>query len=484
MKKQLIWIPALLLTGFLLGGITYHFLSRTDSPSYVPFAPRVPGSITESSRGFSEVVRAVSPAVVNISSTKTLKHQPTPFDEFFDFLYPFPDDKSKKWKEQSLGSGVIASADGYIVTNNHVVERSDEIKVILFDKRSFRAKIIGADPKTDLAVIKINAKDLPVVPWGDSDRLQVGEFVLAIGNPFALSHTVTMGIVSAVGRADVGIADYENFIQTDAAINPGNSGGPLVNIKGELIGINTAIFSKTGGYQGIGFAVPSNMVRLVMDQLLKKGKVVRGWIGVTIQELTPELAQKFGLKLSEGALVSDVAQGSPAQRGGIMRGDIILEFDGKKVSDVGMLRNIVAQSKIGSQVVIKVLRRDKILAAVVNITELPSDSTDTAPSQTTKQESDENALSGMAAMDLNRAVMKQLGIEKDEKGVVVVKIEPGSPAEDAGLRKGDIVEEIDRQKISNLNEFNKVAARVKPSESVLMFVNRSGRKFYIALSPE
>ncbi len=484
MKKQFVWIPVVLLTGFLLGGITYHLISRSTAPSHMSFAPRLPGSITETSRGFSEVVKAVSPSVVNISSIKTLKRQPTPFDEFFDFLYPFPDDRSKKWKEQSLGSGVIASSDGYIITNNHVVEQSDEIKVILFDKRSFRAKIIGSDPKTDLAVIRISAKDLPVVPWGDSDKLQVGEFVLAIGNPFALSHTVTMGIVSAVGRADVGIADYENFIQTDAAINPGNSGGPLVNIRGELIGINTAIFSKTGGYQGIGFAVPSNMARLVMDQLLKKGKVIRGWIGVTIQELTPELAQQFNLKLSEGALVSDVAQGSPAQRAGILRGDIILEFDGKEVTDVGVFRNMVAQSSVGSQVSIKLLRRDKTLTAAVNIVELPADSSDVALSASPKQESDENALSGLAAMDLNRSIMKQLGIEKDEKGVVVVKIEPGSPAEDAGLKKGDIVQEVDRQRISNLNEFNKAASRVKPSDSVLLFVNRSGKKFYVALSPQ
>jgi serine protease Do len=485
MKKQLIWIPVLLLTGFLLGGVTYHILTKSTAPSYIPFTPRVPSSVAETSRGFSDIVRAVSPTVVNISSIKTLKRQPTPFDEFFDFLYPFPDGRSKKWKEQSLGSGVIASPDGYIITNYHVVEQSDDIKVILFDKRSFRAKIIGSDPKTDLAVIRIGAKDLPIVPWGDSDRLQVGEFVLAIGNPFALSHTVTMGIVSAVGRVDVGIADYENFIQTDAAINPGNSGGPLVNIKGELIGINTAIFSKTGGYQGIGFAVPSNMVRVVMDQLLKKGKVVRGWIGVTIQELTPELAQKFGLKLSEGALVSDVAQGSPAHGAGIMRGDIILEFDGKKVADVGVFRNMVAQSRIGDQVGIKLLRRDKMLATVVNIVELPADGSDmTTGVISSKQESNENALAGMAATDITRAIMKQLGVENDEKGVVVVKIEPDSPAEEAGLKKGDIVQEVDRQKITNLNEFNKAAAKVGPSDTVLLFVNRGGKKFYVALSPE
>ncbi|MGO9014265.1 MAG: DegQ family serine endoprotease [Dissulfurispiraceae bacterium] len=485
MKKQIIWIPVLLLIGFLLGGITYHILSKSTAPSYIPFTPRVPFSVADTSRGFSDIVKAVSPAVVNISSIKTLKRQPTPFDEFFDFLYPFPEGRVKKWKEQSLGSGVIASPDGYIITNYHVVEQSDDIKVILFDKRSFRAKIIGSDPKTDLAVIRISAKDLPVIPWGDSDRLQVGEFVLAIGNPFALSHTVTMGIVSAVGRVDVGIADYENFIQTDAAINPGNSGGPLVNIKGQLIGINTAIFSKTGGYQGIGFAVPSNMVRLVMDQLLKKGKVVRGWIGVTIQELTPELAQKFGLKFSEGALVSDVAQGSPAQVAGIMRGDIILEFDGKKVEDVGVLRNMVAQSRIGDQVGIKLLRRDKMLATVVNIVELPTDASDmTSGVVSSKQETNENALSGVAATDITRSIIKQLGVEYDEKGVVVVKIEPDSPADEAGLKKGDIVQEVDRQRISNLNEFNKAAAKVRPIDTVLLFVNRGGKKFYVALSPQ
>lgn len=483
MRKRLVWIPALLLAGFLLGGITYYLLSRTATPGSLPFTPRVPGAIVESSRAFSEIARAVSPAVVNISSVKTMKRQQSPFDDFFDFLHPFPDGEGRKWKEQSLGSGVVVSADGYIVTNNHVIEQSDDIKVTLFDKRSFRAKVIGADPKTDIAIIKINARDLPVVPWGDSERLQVGEFVLAIGNPFGLRHTVTMGIISAVGRVDVGIADYENFIQTDAAINPGNSGGPLVNIKGELIGINTAIFSKTGGYQGIGFSVPSGMVRLVMEQLIKKGKVTRGWIGVTIQELTPELAQQFGLKTSEGALISDVAKGSPAQKAGIQRGDIIIEFDGKRVTDVGVLRNMVAQSRVGEEVAVKLLRQDKELAASVAITELPSEGTEAAAETPQKPESEENVLSGIAAVDLNRAIAKQLGVDKDEKGVVIVKVEPGSPADEAGIRKGDIIQEIDRQRIGGLNDFNRVISKIKPSDSVLLFINRNGKKFYIALPP-
>ncbi|MCC6347661.1 MAG: DegQ family serine endoprotease [Nitrospirales bacterium] len=484
MKKRYLWVPVVLLIGFLLGGITYYLLSKTITPSYIPFTPRVTGSIFETSRAFSEIVRAVAPSVVNISSVKTVRRQDAPFDDFFDYLYPFPDEHGRKWKEQSLGSGVIVSPDGYIVTNNHVVEQSEDIKVTLYDKRAFRAKIIGADPKTDIAVIKIEAKSLPGIPWGDSDRLQVGEFVLAIGSPFGLSHTVTMGIISAIGRVDVGIADYENFIQTDAAINPGNSGGPLTNVKGELIGINTAIFSKTGGYQGVGFAVPSDMVRLVMDQLLKKGKVTRGWIGVAIQELTPEIAQKFGLKVSDGALISDVLKGGPASAAGMMRGDIILGFSGKKVRDVGMFRNMVAQSRIGSPVEVKILRKDREIAATVTIAELPSEAAETALSSPQNPEPEENVLSGIAVVDLNRSIARQLGIDKDEKGVVIVRVEPGSSAEDAGIKKGDVIQEIDRQRINNLNDFNRIVSRVKPDDAVLLFVNRKGKRFYAALSPQ
>ena len=484
MKKKFIWIPAILLIGFLLGGITYYFLSKIAPPSYKPFTPRVPKQIEEASRAFSEIVKAVSPSVVNISSTKIVKRQPSPFDEFFDFFYPFPDGRSRKWKEQSLGSGVIVSSDGYIVTNNHVVEQASEIKVTLIDKKSFKAKLIGSDPKTDIAIIKIDAKELPVVPLADSEKLQVGEFVLAIGNPFGLSHTVTMGIISAVGRADVGIADYEDFIQTDAAINPGNSGGPLVNIKGEIIGINTAIFSKTGGYQGIGFAVPSNMVRAVKEQLTREGKVTRGWIGVTIQELTPDIAQKFGLKYSQGVLVSDVIKGSPAYKAGIVRGDIIIEFGGKKVKDVGTLRNMVAKSKIGSRVEIKILRRDKEITVTATITELPADGSEIRPGSSPNMDIVQNALSGITVIDLNSNIAKQLGVDKDEKGVVIIKVEPGSSAGEAGIRKGDVIQEIDRQRISNLNEFNKVVSKIKPQDTVLLFINRSGRKFYATLQPQ
>lgn len=487
MKKKIAFSIIILLIGFLLGGITYYSLSKITGKSDSmrgAFTPYVPRQIMETGRAFSDIVRAVSPSVVNISTTKIIRREVQPFfeDPFFDFFSPFHDfDTPKKWKERSLGSGVIVSPDGYIVTNNHVVEKSEEIKVTLIDKRTFKGRIVGADPKTDIAIIKINTGNLPTLPWGDSDKLQVGEFVLAIGSPYGLSNTVTMGIISAVGRANVGIADYEDFIQTDAAINPGNSGGPLVNIKGELIGINTAIFSRTGGYQGIGFAVPSNMVRLVMDQLLQKGKVTRGWIGVTIQELTPELAQEFGLKKTKGALVSDVAKDSPASRAGIMRGDIILEFNGKEVKDVSNLRNMVAQSKAGTEVTLKILRAGKELNIKVNITELPREVAEVAPEQLLPEPSELKALTGLTVMDLSRDIVKQLGLNKDERGVVVIKVEPGSPADDAEIKKGDIIKEINKKPINSIEDFNKIVSNIKKNDSVLLFVNRGGRKFYVIL---
>jgi serine protease Do len=292
-----------------------------------------------------------------------------------------------------------------------------------------------------------------------------------------------MGIISAVGRADVGIADYEDFIQTDAAINPGNSGGPLVSIKGDIVGINTAIFSKTGGYQGIGFAVPSNMVRLVMEQLTREGKVTRGWIGVTIQELTPELAQKFGLKSSQGVLVSDVVKGSPAQKAGIVRGDVILEFNSRKINDVGALRNIVAQTRIGASVPVKLLRADKEVTLTVTITELPANVPDFVPSSNRDLDIGENALTGITVVDLNPAIAKQLGLEREDRGVVIVKIESGSAAEEAGIRKGDVIQEIDRKRINDLNDFNKIVSKLDADATVLLFINRGGKKSYATLSP-
>jgi serine protease Do len=486
MKKKIFIGVVILLSGFLLGGLTFYVLSKiTEHQRYLPYAstPNVPKQIIETSRAFSEIVSAVSPTVVNISTTKVIRRDTKSLfdDPFFDLFSPFHDfGLTKKWKEQSLGSGVIVSPDGYIITNNHVVEQGEEIKVTLFDRRTFKGKIVGADPKTDIAIVRIDAHDLPTLTWGDSEKLQVGEFVLAIGNPYSLSHTVTMGIISAVGRANVGIADYEDFIQTDAAINPGNSGGPLVNIKGELIGINTAIFSRTGGYQGIGFAVPSNMVRIVIDQLVQKGKVTRGWIGVTIQDLTPELSQKFGLKKTSGALVSDVAKDSPAGKAGIKRGDIIFEINGKEIKDVSSLRNMVAQSKVGSEISMKILRSGHEYAIKVFIVELPREVAEVVQDKV-QNDTEAEILAGLTVMDITKEIIKQLGFNKDERGVVVVRVEPGSPADEAEIKRGDIIKEMDEKEVDDMEDFNRIASNIKKNETVLFFINRGGKRFYVVL---
>jgi serine protease Do len=489
MQKKFLFISiAILLIGFLLGGLTFYSLSkRTGTFGYLPNAgtPHVSRNIMETSRAFTEIVSTVSPAVVNIAATKVMQRETDALynDPFFDLFSPFNDfGMPKKWKEKSLGSGVIVSPDGYIITNNHVVEKGEEIKVTLFDGKTFKGKLVGADPKTDIAIIQIDASKLPTLTWGDSERLQVGEFVLAIGNPYSLNHTVTMGIISAVGRANVGIADYEDFIQTDAAINPGNSGGPLVNVKGELIGINTAIFSRTGGYQGIGFAVPSNMVRIIMDQLVQRGKVTRGWIGVTIQELTPELSQKFGAKKVQGALISEVMKDSPAAKAGMKRGDIILTFNGKAVKDVSNLRNMVAQSKIGNSVEMEILRSGREYSVKVTIIEIPRarDVAEVVPDYSTG-DTEAELLTGLTVMDLSKETLKQLGYNKNERGVIVVKVETGSPADEAEIRKGDIINEIDKKKIDSVEDFNRIATHIQRNETVLLFINRGGKRFYVVL---
>ncbi|MFZ3122941.1 MAG: DegQ family serine endoprotease [Thermodesulfovibrionales bacterium] len=486
MKRKILIGVIVLLSGFLLAGISFYIFGRITGPSRltVTVSPRAPIQIIETSKAFSEIANSVSPVVVNISTTKIVKREAPSFfdDPFFNFFGPSHDFGSpKKWKEQSLGSGVIVSSDGYIITNNHVIEQAEEIKVTLYDKKSFKGKIVGSDPKTDIAVIKINAGNLPTAAWADSDKLQVGEFVLAIGNPFGLSHSVTMGIISAVGRASVGITDYEDFIQTDAAINPGNSGGPLVNIKGEVIGINTAIFSKTGGYQGIGFSVPSNLVRSVMEDLIKYGKKTRGWLGVSIQRLTPELAEKFGIKDSDGALVGDVVKGSPAEKAGIMRGDIVLEYNGKKVKDADSLRNTVAQTKAGSQVNIKILRKGKEYNLIVTITEAPKEPGEAKIESVPEDARRGEALAGLEVVELTKEIAQQLGLNRDEKGVVLLKVETGSAADEAKLRKGDVIQEIDTKKVTSINDFNKIAPTIKPGATVLLFINRGGQKFYTAI---
>ena len=469
---------SLIILTFLIGclaGITIFYLITTPRQS-IPIYK----DIIEPVKSFSEIVKAVSPSVVNISTTRTVQSPPT-LEDLFEFLPPYGNSQGKKWKEMSMGSGVIVSNDGYVLTNYHVVEQADDIRVTLYNRRTFKASIIGADSKTDLAVIKIDVKDLPVAPWSDSDQLQVGDFVLAIGNPYGLTHTVTMGIISAVGRADVGIADYEDFIQTDAAINPGNSGGPLVNIKGEIIGINTAIFSRTGGYQGIGFAVPSNMARIIKDSLIKEGKVVRGWIGIMVQDLTAELAERFNLKEPYGVIITDVTKQSPAYSGGLKRGDIILEYDGKQVTESAILKNLVAQSKVGSVVNLKIFRDGQVYTISVTIAQLPSEQFQEIKTLKKTADKTENPLKGLSVIDFEPSMAKQIGADPDDRGVVVYKIEPGSPAENTGLKKGDLIMEIERQKIQSASDFQKAIQKISRSD-ILVLINRGGKKFYMILS--
>ena len=420
--------------------------------------------LTQLSDAQSEVAAVATPSVVNISTTRVIKsREETPFDlfddpffrRFFGDQFPHPN-IPKEHKEQSLGSGVIVSEDGYIVTNNHVIEKAEEIKVLLSNKKDYKATLIGADPKTDIAVIKIDAKGLTALPWGDSNRLKVGEIVFAIGNPFGLNQTVTMGVISAVGRANVGIADYEDFIQTDAAINPGNSGGALINARGELIGINTAILSRTGGYQGIGFAVPSSMARQVMDSLVKYKKVVRGWLGVSIQEVTSDLAEEFGVMDLKGALVSGVMKGSPADKAGIKQGDVILQYNDKVVEDTGHLRNMVSQTPIGTKVKVKLLRQKKEVEVEVLIAELPKKMAE-APSRNAENpeenEEESSALTGLVVRELTPDLAARLGIDESEKGVVVVKVDPNSKVFEAGIRPGDIVLQINQKNIATIEDY-------------------------------
>jgi serine protease Do len=437
--------------------------------------------LLKTNKAIAEIAATVKPSVVNISSTKTVRTQGVPFPFFNDPFFKrfFGDEfrffeRPREFKQSGLGSGVVVDKDGYILTNNHVIKGADEIKVKLSDKREYIGKIIGTDPKTDLAVIKIDSKDLPVIKLGDSDELKVGETVLAIGNPFGLSHTVTMGIVSAKERANVGIADYEDFIQTDAAINPGNSGGALVNIKGELIGINTAIFSTTGGYQGIGFAIPSNMAKVVMGSLIDKGKVIRGWLGVYIQLVTPELAEQFDLKDAEGALISDVIEDSPAEKAGIQRGDVIVEYNGKKVKDITSLRHMVANTPPDTEVNMKILRKGELKTLRVRIAESPGEET------LRISKTFDNKLKGVYVQTLTPELKKTLDIPKRINGVLITDIEEGSPAEGI-LMRNDVIIEINRNPINNLKDYEAIVSEIESVQSVLLLIFRKDSVFYITL---
>lgn len=427
----------------------------------------------------AEIAATVRPAVVNISTMRTVKIKGgvNPFfdDPFFRRFFGDQFRAPRERKTASLGSGVIVDPKGFILTANHVIQGADEIKVTLSDKREFKGNIIGIDAMTDIGIIKIEADKLPTITWGDSDKLRVGETVLAIGSPYGLSQTVTMGIVSAVGRANVGIADYEDFIQTDAAINPGNSGGALVNVRGELVGINTAIFSTSGGYQGIGFAIPTNMAKSVMNSLISKGKVIRGWLGVTIQDLTPELAKQFELKEGKGVLVGDVIEGSPAEKAGLQRGDVITEFAGKKIEEPSQIRNMVASTEPGQTVKMKIVRENREDTLKVTIGDLP----DTMQKQF--PEEGDSLLSGILVQDLTPELFERLKLPKKLKGVIVTDVDEENPAA-ALIMKGDILQEINRQKIAGVSDFEAVVSTLKEGQDILLLIYRGGSSMYITLS--
>src|SRR5947208_6619316 len=427
--------------------------------------------------GWTSVAKAAMPAVVNIATSRMTPGQrsgPLPNDPFFRFF--FGDPGARPRREQSLGSGVIVTRDGYVLTNNHVVEGAQDIRVTLADRRELKGTLVGADPKTDLAVLKLAGSGLPAMPIGEG-RVEVAEVVLAIGSPFGLSQTVTQGIVSAVGRANLGIADYEDFIQTDAAINPGNSGGALVNARGELIGINTAIVSESGGYAGIGFAVPTIMAKQVMEHVVKRGRVTRGYLGVGVQEATPVVVRALGVSNARGVLVADVASDGPATRAGLKRGDLITAIDDKAVDDVGHFRNLIAGTPPGSKVRVKVVRdgsREQTLE--VDVGELPADR---GPVPASARAPASGTL-GLGILDMTPEINRKLALPPGTQGVVVAEVAPGGRAAEAGLRPGDVIQELNRQPIRSAQDFSR-ALQYANGRDVLVLVNRGGNAAYVAI---
>ncbi len=500
MTGQVIQIPRWLAVGSLAlaltgGGLLGSLASGGGRPgaapaaaslapaagSPAPAAPSLPGS-------FAPVVREVLPAVVNISSSKVVRVRDSgPISPFFNdpFFRQFFGDQferrqemPREERERSLGSGVIVRKDGIILTNNHVVQGATEIKVSLRDKREFKAKLVGTDPKTDVAVLRIDARDLPTLPLGDSSKLQIGDLVLAVGDPFGIGETVTMGIVSATGRGGLDIEDYEDFIQTDAAINPGNSGGALVDAAGRLVGINTAILSGgSGGNQGIGFAIPINMAQAILSQILEHGKVVRGYLGVAIQAVTPAMAKAFGLDRAAGALVGDVTPGGPASKAGIRKGDVILEMDGEKIPDSNELRLRISQKSPGSSARLKLFRDGREMTVTVTLGELPEK---LARSEGGGEGSD--LLQGVEVEDLTSRTLRELGLPPGTRGVVVTSVDEGSPAAEAGLSRGDVIQEVNRKPVASVPEFQE-AIRRAGKNPILLLVNRQGTTVYLMLEP-
>jgi serine protease Do len=475
--------------GFFIGATLCAFTSVFSAEAQGTTSTQ-PGVIAS----FAPVVEKVAPSVVTVFTTQTVSRTAAPF--------PFSDDalrqlfggqlpqRQGKQTLQGLGSGVIVSADGYILTANHVVSGAEEIMIGLgTELRKYKAKKVGTDPGTDVALLKIDEKNLPGITFADSDKARAGDIVLAVGDPFGLRQTVTMGIISAVGRGGVGIVDYENFIQTDAAINMGNSGGALVDIKGELLGINTAIFSRSGGNQGVGFAIPANLARDVMQSLREKGRVVRGYIGASVQTLTPELAEAMKLKgQPTGALVGEVAPKTPSEKAGMKTGDVITAVNGKKIGDPRELRLMIGSMAPGSRAQIQVNREGQTKMFDVQLAEMPAGVTaeggpEASPEESARPEKT-TVFGGVAVADINDDIRTALNLPKDVQGAVIAEVDADSPAGKAGLREGDVIQEVNKQPVKNAKGLVAASKKSKPNEKILLRVYTQGRSGYVALEPK
>jgi len=462
---------------------------KTTVPVIVNDAPL--SRETKLTSSFSPVIKKIAPSVVNVFSTKRVKNAYGPD------MFPFSDDpffrrffgdqpnrrefrsQPQTHKEHNLGSGVIVTKDGYILTNNHVVDGADEIKIALAkEKKQYAAKVVGRDTRTDIAVLKIEAKDAPFITFADSDKLEVGDIVLAVGNPFGIGQTITMGIISATGRGGMNIEDYEDFIQTDAAINPGNSGGALVDAEGRLIGINTAILSRSGGNQGVGFAIPANLARSVMDQIIEGGKVRRGYLGIYLQDITPELAEQLNIpENTSGALIGEVTEKSAAAESGLKSGDVITELNGTPVKDSRNLKLAVGRLAPGDKVALKVLRDGKEKSFSVTLKEAPEQKL--ASDNRGSDEKDSDALNGVSVGDIDSSARNQFNIPDRVKGALITDVDPDSASYDAGLRPGDVILEIDHKRVSNAEEAVEVSKHVKTRQVLVRLWSRGGSRFVV-----
>ena len=459
-----------------------HAAQRDETPPSTKLQsppPLVLGSAGFQQR-FVEVAKMTAKSVVAITSVSVVdlgeawERFGDPFERFF--FHGFPTPPQRKQRRQGIGSGVVIDARGYILTNNHVVKDADELQVVLQDERKLEAKVVGSDERTDIAVIKIEADDLTPIAIGDSDQLQVGEWVMAIGSPFGLNQTVSAGIVSAVGRGNVGIADYEDFIQTDAAINPGNSGGPLVNLGGQLVGINTAIASRSGGNMGVGFAIPINMAKSVMDQLISGGSVTRGYLGIYIADLSSELAESFHYKDKHGILIQDVSENGPGAKAGLKPGDIITSLGDKPAGDASEFRNHVAQLRPGTKVALRIWRDDKMQTVEATLGTMPDQ-----PMRADNQAITSTPRVGVELSDITDELRERYHLG-DVKGAVVLEVVPDSAADHAGIKAGDVINQIDTSEVASAAQAKSLLSKTDPKQPLRLRIIREGHGLYVMLS--